>query len=608
LVVAVAALAQSPADSAEAASIPVAEGHAQVASKAPVALAVPRDGRINGYGYAAEILGVATGPDLGSYRAPAGQHLWAFGMRWDRSNVTPDAQLNLEVDADGVRTLLPIPSSLRGTGEPRAVYWVASEPAATGDVTVRVGTDNFTQTFSLSRMQRQGPQPAALYRNATGWDTTVPVDQTLYGPIPDPLNYYSGIPLPIDLHSVDLTYFGPGGSTDTPPPGTYAWLTLHISSQTSSAAANSSQYYLQGLPADQVTLTVPHHAPQPATITPRAGIDRARVGVFPGGYSFKVSDHIGTATLTVHPHNVPMSDGQGDSDGTISTRPAVFYLTIPSAITPTVPIGASTTPRRYQATPAPTASRRSGSSGRHATQPAASGDPSLSSGWDWRWWTATALLVLAALGAAAITLARTRRPPAVPVTGSAWWTPQPPPPPPPTTTATTGTTPRRSPPGKRPSAAPSSMPSSPAPPAARPVTPTPTSPPPPSTPTVPAASHANHDVPSLAMTGPQPPPPPAVSHPRVLVPGRSVSEGGWRRPPGRSSSTSSPTSPAIPTGLSPLTASVPRCPARPAICATTPSAPTPPTPDAPSDPPTCPPPLAATSLSTSPATGSTSNT
>lgn len=50
------------------------------------ALGVPPDGRLRGYEFSGEVLGVATGTSLdqsgGTITAASGQKLWVFGMRW----------------------------------------------------------------------------------------------------------------------------------------------------------------------------------------------------------------------------------------------------------------------------------------------------------------------------------------------------------------------------------------------------------------------------------------------------------------------------------------------------------------------------------------------
>ena len=416
-VTAAAVVAAGSASAAATRTVPA--GAAQVVTESPVTLAVPRDGRIDGYGYAGSVLGVATGPALGPYRAASGQDLWAFGLRWDRTNLSSD-QVSAAIIANGIRTPLPLPGRTRRRGDSGPVYWVASEPSAAPAVTVEVDSGGFAQTFSLTAMRRVGPQPAALYRSPGHWETVVAVGQTVTLAAPDPADFLPHATLPITLHSFALTYFGPGGPTDTPPAGSNAWLTLNISSiddNTATCAGTCFLYFFTALPADQVTLTLPGHRPETATVTPGAGTDIAGEGVFPSAYSFPVSLRLTRATLSVHPQHIPAGPAYSSAPShRVTTGPATFHLSVPAPVPATAPAGAATRPAHYQAAITPTRPDTTTGNTRHQASGPTGTNPRAGGGFPA--WPLAAIILAVAAGAAAVILMRRRPHPANPTGGT----------------------------------------------------------------------------------------------------------------------------------------------------------------------------------------------
>lgn len=325
-------------------------------------LAVPADGRINGYGFAGKVLGVATGTRLGTganrITAAAGQRLWVFGLDWTGAtdqDGKPD-QVSSTLVVDGTRIAFPAesdsPHSHDGfqpgaTWETGDTYWVASAPASAHDVAVELAAGGYAQTFSLSRMAREGTQPAALYRDPSGWEVDRPLAEEHDIPLVDPSGGVSGTVLPVVLNQVTLSWFGPDAPSNIPTdPGT-AWL---VPALTTSGSSNSGERmcFQQTLPAADITLIVPGD-PHPLTATAFPGIgpdanDQGE-GAFTAAYGFQVPADITTATLTVNPG----SSIQADAASCFlfsSFRPqgsATFNLTLPTtAWTP--PADATTTP------------------------------------------------------------------------------------------------------------------------------------------------------------------------------------------------------------------------------------------------------------------------
>ena len=114
-------------------------------AESPVTLAVPRDGRIDGY--AGTVLGTATGPTLGAYRATPGQSLWAFGSRWGRNNLATD-QISVTTIADGIRTPSRSPA---GPGlSATAARSIGSPPSSHLPPEVSIEVDSRVGSLSLN--------------------------------------------------------------------------------------------------------------------------------------------------------------------------------------------------------------------------------------------------------------------------------------------------------------------------------------------------------------------------------------------------------------------------------------------------------------------------
>ncbi len=252
----------------------VAAGSVQALVAPTVTLAPPVDMRINGFGFTGSVLGAATGPALNGYAAPDGQRLWMFGLRWQVDNNTYNVSATLITS--GLRTALPLPPGAATSSDTMPLYWVASVPANATDVAVELASGGFAQTFSLSQMAREGPQPVALYRDPSSWQASQ--DLNLSKAIGTPHPELPDATLPVNLQSLTVSYFGPGGSTNTAASVDRAWLTLNLTSQTENGRDPTCACWLNyktTAPASGLTLTIPGAgAPIPSMFRSGAGGDQ----------------------------------------------------------------------------------------------------------------------------------------------------------------------------------------------------------------------------------------------------------------------------------------------------------------------------------------------
>jgi hypothetical protein len=344
----------------------------------PSGYAVPVDGRLRGDGFTATITGVATGPGTATLRARSGQRLWAWGVtvtggKPATGGAPVTVSMTVTAGSDTTPVPLPAPSSSTGSG---GSWFLASVPATATDVTVTLSADESSAVFSLSKMAREDPQPAASYRDPTSWETTVTDPQTVTLPasfVDDQGFSFPVDPEPIMFTSATLSYWAPDqpGHTATNPD--QAWLVVHLNSggnDPNVAFADDAT-----LPATDLTLTVPGQAPLPATDFPGPTIPSdSSAAITPdifGGdtYAFQVPATITTVTLAVTPGSYP-ADGSDIGTAT-DTGIATFPLTLPAPVTPTPPPGASTRPGRLTALPAGTTPKtgRAGSGNQKTASP-----------------------------------------------------------------------------------------------------------------------------------------------------------------------------------------------------------------------------------------------
>jgi hypothetical protein len=389
----------------------------------PSGYAVAVDGRLRGDGFTATITGVATGPGTATLRARPGQRLWAWGVTVTRGKPATGGapvtvSMTVTAGSDTTPVPLPAPSSSTGSG---VSWFLASVPATAPDVTVTLSADESSAVFSLSKMAREDPQPAASYRDPTSWETTVTDPQTVTLPasfVDDQGFSFPVNPEPITFTSATLSYWAPDQPGHTATTTDQAWLVVHLNSggnDPNVAFADDAT-----LPGTDLTLTVPGQAPVSATDFPGPTIDpNSSAAITPdifGGdtYAFQVPATITTATLAVTPGSYP-ADGSDIGTAT-DTGIATFPLTLPTPVTPTPPAGASTRPGRLTALPAGTTPEtgRAGS----GNQKTASPPITQPNGTSHAGLIAALIAVVVVLAAGSVLVARRRRTPTLAATGA----------------------------------------------------------------------------------------------------------------------------------------------------------------------------------------------
>ena len=237
--VAVAALAGGAFTASASASSPVmSPGSIAAFASRPAPLAVPADGRVNGYGFAARVEGVADGPVLASGRAAAsGATLWVFALSWqahqDSSGDVTDP--SAVIAGGGVSILVPLSQPYAQAGASSVAagteYFVASLPSTSADVVLTMSSGGYSQAFSLTHMAREGSQPAVLYRDTTGWrlKTGLAVQRVLATPYSDGTVTLPKAALVVDMADATLSYFAPDGPADTAADPATAWLVPDLS-------------------------------------------------------------------------------------------------------------------------------------------------------------------------------------------------------------------------------------------------------------------------------------------------------------------------------------------------------------------------------------------
>lgn len=290
--------------------------------EAGIALHVPRDGRVNGDGFAATVTGYRFGYGVGfgssAEVAAPGQALLVFGLE----EVGSGGSFTLVVDGQG--TPLPAsdlsPASLfsatttspPGLSPSTPAYYLASVPAHADNVGLQASAAGFSQTFSFTKGAREGSQPAVLYRAQGAWQQTDSVGLSVNVPTPASADI-DGIPtsvgggVDIDIASVTLGYFL-GASGTTPGNPAKAWLEMSATALPY-AVPDDQEYewaYQQTLPGRDLTLTLPGGKPLPAMLTGQGGPDDEsneesnHDGLFGGDYYWEVPAGVRSATLRVH--------------------------------------------------------------------------------------------------------------------------------------------------------------------------------------------------------------------------------------------------------------------------------------------------------------------
>lgn len=190
----------------------------------------PGDGRLGGYGFMADVTGVAFAATAGAgdevvAAAPGDQLVVVSLAEYDQDQslfYAYDSEASPTYYLVAGRERVPLPSP-GGLVSPSTVTWAVAVPTGSPAelVASRAG---FSQRFDLRLGRRVGVSPAALYRggDAPELDVAISVTQTL--------NATGGpgghVSLPLAPTQAALAYFKPGASLSPAPPVGRGWLII----------------------------------------------------------------------------------------------------------------------------------------------------------------------------------------------------------------------------------------------------------------------------------------------------------------------------------------------------------------------------------------------
>ena len=291
---AIVVLAMGAFSGAPAAASSLPPGAVRVVALPPVRLHTPRDGRVNGDGFTAQVTGYRFGRQFGpassAVQAAPGQQLLTFGLIASTHALTA----TLGVDGHGERLQLP-----RSTPASVPVYYLVSLPARAKQVVLEVSKDGYTQEFSFTTGERVGSQPAVLYDSITSWQVsrsfTGEVSLSVLGPP-------SGAQLSaqqVMLLSTTLTYFLPSTGA-TPGEPSEAWLVVKGTTfpfYTTASQGLPHLAYARALRAGEITLALPEGRPVAAKSLSDGRADNG--DLFAGYYYWSVPASTQAATLKI---------------------------------------------------------------------------------------------------------------------------------------------------------------------------------------------------------------------------------------------------------------------------------------------------------------------
>ena len=323
----------------------------QALAEPGVGLSAPVDGRIRGYGFSAQVTGVArtisTGTGLSSVDAASGHHLVVFSLNFTTVN-PPESigagsglALDAKVSVDGNAAVIDT-TSLVTTG--KATY-VVSVPDRAKSVDLQMTAANFTQSFSLTTLRRVGPQPVALYRDPSQPWLTVAVDKSTTVPVVVEADGFASSET-LGVKSATLTDFQPGQpSTKPTDPGT-AYLAItgtDISNPNPPPGYPSGSHFLgnfSALAPSALTLTLADGTSVPASYSGSTGATGSTgSNLLDGTYYFTVPANLSSATLIINPGTVTGAEYPvftGNSASVTFPQPATFAISLPPV--PATPI------------------------------------------------------------------------------------------------------------------------------------------------------------------------------------------------------------------------------------------------------------------------------
>ena len=242
-------------------------------------------------------------------------------------------------------------------------YYLASVPEKATDVALELSKDGFSQEFSFTKGEREGPQPPALYDSVDGWELTDTPDAHATLTVTGPKGRVEETAYQVLDISASLTYFLPGTGA-VPPTSSSAWLvvtgsTLPYFVGSGAGSPGFSYRYTRPLTGKDVMLALPGRPPVAAGMTAASGPGG---GLFAGSYYWQVPASTQVATLRVSlPPVAPSGPGPSIPTGwraVASARPVqVNFSSTYEAPPSTVANSAGTSPAT---TPQPTSASQGG--------------------------------------------------------------------------------------------------------------------------------------------------------------------------------------------------------------------------------------------------------
>lgn len=351
---------RAPAQTATAQVLTV--GQVQQLTDPGVALRTFGDPRLNTYGAASVVAGVAFTEQAGvgteAVTAAAGAQIVVFHLviRLPSEDLGADPATTLEasVVADGTTVKLDVQFGPDGTND---TYWAVAVPTG-APTSLVLSCAGLTQTFDLRAGHRVGPQPVALYRDASQPEVTVaPISKsTLTAALAD----HRQAELSYGLSEVTLSYWLPG-ATDTAAAPDQAFLTLYFDPAYASVPADQTNVTPATLPGSAVHVVLPDGTTLPTTHTFDHTYDQ---DLLSGDYYAVVPADISSVKVRVTPPpsiSASLSNPGGFGDGGTTT----MTLAPPPELTVDFPPPAAFGPLPAQGrTPAATTPAAASSAGR----------------------------------------------------------------------------------------------------------------------------------------------------------------------------------------------------------------------------------------------------
>lgn len=257
---------RAPAQTATAQVLTV--GQVQQLTDPGVALRTFGDPRLNTYGVASVVAGVAFTDQAGvgteAVTAAPGAQIVVFHLviRLPSEDLGADPATTLEasVVGGGTTVKLYVQFGPDGTND---TYWAVAVPNG-APTSLVLSCAGLTQTFDLRAGHRVGPQPAALYRDAS--QPEVSVAPTSQSTLTSTLADHRQAELTYGPSEVTLSYWLPGATEIAAAPD-HSFLTLYFDPALATVTADQTNVTPSTLPGSAVHVVLPDGTTLPTTHT-----------------------------------------------------------------------------------------------------------------------------------------------------------------------------------------------------------------------------------------------------------------------------------------------------------------------------------------------------